>query len=1045
MLVGVGGWCGVSRQGTLLALRGLAQRGPPRRVILAACTTVVLSLCVGVSSALAVSPWWRLSVSSRPSVLPAGDGGPGKGQVIVTASDVGDAAVNGGKSPVVITDRLPEGLKASSVEAIAETVGSGGPFTAVPCEKEGSAPNEVVVCTFEGGLPAFGLIEVHIRVEVLEGALPGVVDQASVSGGGAQSVSVSQPLQVSGEPASFGVEDYELIPEEEGGSTDSQAGSHPFQLTTTLALNQTEKEIPVALAKDLRFNLPPGLIGNPTPFPQCTLGAFLTITATGSTNPNDLCPPQTAVGVAMVTVNEPGGVFGKPLGTFAVPVFNLEPSVGEPARFGFLAFATPVFVDASVRTGGDYGVTVSVSNISQTAAFIRSEVVFWGVPGDPRHDGTRGWGCLEAARELPFHAACNPSEAHHPPPLLALPTSCTGPLGSSVQADSWADPANVETFSARPMVAMDGCNRLPFSPSIQVSPDGSAAATPTGLNVDVHVPQDLVLNSTGLAESQVKDTTVALPAGVVLNPAAADGLQACSLGQIALQSPGASACPDASKVATVEVKTPLLPNPLFGSAYVAAQNANPFGSLIALYVFVEDPVSGSRVKLAGEVVPDPVTGQLVSTFKDTPQLPFEDFRLHFFGGDRAPLATPASCGAYTTTASITPWSGNPPANASSTFNITSAANGSPCQSPLPFAPTLTAGSLNLQAGAFTPFTTTMSRADGQQALKAVTLRMPPGLSGLLTAVKLCEEEAANTGTCGPESLIGETTVSVGLGGDPFSVTGGRVYITKGYGGAPFGLSIVNPAKAGPYDLGKGPCDCVVVRAKIEVDPHTAALTVTTDTSGPHQIPTILEGIPLQIKHVNVTITRPGFTFNPTNCNPMSLTGSIASVEGASSPVSVPFQVTNCAVLKFEPKVAVSTAAKSSKVNGASLHFQISYPKGAMGSQSWFNEAKFDIPRQLPARLTTIQQACLAATFESNRAACPARVGDRPCGRAHPGAAGAARRAGVFRQLRRREIPRRGARPRRLWRPHRAARRNVHRQRHHERHVPQHPRRAVRID
>jgi hypothetical protein len=202
-----------------------------------------------------------------------------------------------------------------------------------------------------------------------------------------------------------------------------------------------------------------------------------------------------------------------------------------------------------------------------------------------------------------------------------------------------------------------------------------------------------------------------------------------------------------------------------------------------------------------------------------------------------------------------------------------------------------------------------------------------------------------------------------LGGDPFTVTGGKVYLTEKYAGAPFGLSVVNPAKAGPFNLQEG--RPVVVRAKIEVDPTTAALTITTG-----QIPHIIEGFPLQIKHVNVTVNRPGLTFNPTNCKPLAITGTIGSVEGGSSPVSVPFQVTNCAALKFTPKLSVTTAAKSSKRNGASLVFKIGYPKGAVGSQSWFNEAKFSLPKQLPARLTTIQKACLAATFEHNRGACP---------------------------------------------------------------------------
>jgi hypothetical protein len=629
-----------------------------------------------------------------------------------------------------------------------------------------------------------------------------------------------------------------------------------------------------------------------------------------------------------------------------------------------------VFLDTSVRTGGDYGVTVSVDNIPQTAAFMVNKLTFWGVPGDPRHDNQRGFGCLGLARGAQFHPPCNASEANHPPPFLALPTSCTGPVHTTVEADSWQQAGAFTspteyTFQdnlGRP-VGMDGCNKLPFSPSISVTPDGQAGDTPTGLTVGVHVPQDLVLNPTGLAEADVKDTTVALPAGVALNPAAADGLQACSEEEIALSADSVPSCPEASKVATLEIKSPLLPNPLTGEAYLAAQNANPFGSLVALYLVAQDPVSGTLVKLAGEVKPDPVTGQLVSTFLNTPQLPFEDLKLHFFGGERAPLTTPSQCGTYTTSASIAPWSGNEPVGSSSTFDVVSGPNGSPCSNPLPFSPSLTAGTTSIQAGGFSPFTMTMSRPDGSQNLQAIILKMPPGLLGTLSGVKLCGEAQANAGTCGPESLIGHTTVSVGVGGDPFTVTGGEVFITEGYKGAPYGLSIVNPAKAGPFDLGK-----VIVRAKIEVDPSTAALTVTTDDSGPYKIPTILDGIPLQIQHVNVSIDRSDFTFNPTNCNPLQVTGSLQSSEGSSKALDVPFQVTNCAVLAFKPKFAVSTNGKTSRANGASLHVKLSYQEGPYDAN--IKSVKVDLPKQLPSRLSTLQKACPVATFNANPASCP---------------------------------------------------------------------------
>jgi hypothetical protein len=470
----------------------------------------------------------------------------------------------------------------------------------------------------------------------------------------------------------------------------------------------------------------------------------------------------------------------------------------------------------------------------------------------------------------------------------------------------------------------------------------------------------------------------------VLNPSAADGLPACSLAQIGLQNDQAPACPDASKVATVKIKTPLLPDALEGAAYLGAQSANPFGSLVALYVFAEDAKAGVRAKATGEVLEDPVTGRLTAHFEHDPlfegapvadqflpQLAFEDVELHFFGGDRAPLGTPATCGSYTTTGTFTPWSGNETAEASSTFNINTGPNGSPCHNPLPFNPSLTAGTTSIQAGGFSPFTTTFSRDDGNQDLQAITLHMPPGISGLLSSVKLCGEAQANAGTCGPDSEIGETIVSVGLGGDPFSVRGGKVFVTEGYGGAPYGLSIVNPAKAGPFDLGK-----VVVRAKIEVDPITAQLTITTDQTGPYKIPHILDGIPLQIKHVNVTINRPGFTFNPTNCNPMSITGTLSSVQGATAALSVPLQVTNCAILGFKPGFKVSTNGKTSRANGASLHVKLTYPKAPFGSQANIAKVKVDLPKQLPSRLSTLQKACPDSTFNQNPAGCPAesRVG-----------------------------------------------------------------------
>src|SRR5580692_2062631 len=895
------------------------------------------------------------------------------GVIVVNAANVGDAVASSA-IPVTVTDALPAGMKPLAIESSVDEQGLGQYYRAgcslasLSCSFTGKLPAEVVL---EGpGGEVLGEVEkeryfyptsiqlykpMQVRIAVkLTGAASDELNEATVTGGGAPSVSVRRPVTISSAPLAFGANSYELTAEEPGGVLDTQAGSHPFQLTTTLLLNQgLEGEAP-APVKDLSFELPPGVVGNPQPFPRCTLAEFLDLG----------CSARTAVGVSRVYVAATAGETGyEPSGSrdetlaFDQPLFNIEPQAGEPARFGFivgtLTEQIPVLLDTSVRTGGDYGVTVDVRNITQSATLLGSEVTFWGVPGDQRHDRSRGYGCLVESLNITSgspletnEGMCPVFEDESPPPLLSLPTSCTGPLVTSVATDSWVDEGVFgSTGSVEPLPAMDGCNRLPFTPSLKVSPDLSEGSKPSGLSVDVHVPQDLQLNATGLAESEVKDISVALPEGLSLNASAADGLESCSLGQIGFTgvnpesgvdefSDAPASCPDASKIATATIHSPLLPAPLTGFVYLAApQNfaglpQNPFSALVAMYIVAEDKEAGVLVKLPGSVALTS-SGQIVSTFA-----------------------------------------------------ITSGPNGSACPgSSLPFTPSLASGTTNNNAGGFSDLTTTLSRPDGDQPLQSVTLHYPPGVSGLLTGVELCPEPEANEGACAAGSEIGETIVSVGVGGDPFTVTGGKAYITGPYNGtgactpgsagcAPFGLSIVNPAKAGPFDLQEG--RPVVVRAKVEVDPTTAALTITTNTAGEgHAIPSVIEGFPLDIQHVNVLINRPDFSFNPTSCNAMKLTGQINSSEGASAPVEVPFQAANCANLGFAPKFAVSTQGKTSKADGASLTVKLTYPKAPFGSQANIKQVKVELPKVLPSRLTTLQKACTAGQFEANPAGCPA--------------------------------------------------------------------------
>ncbi len=954
--------------------------------------TLVLAFGARAASVFAetVSPWWHLDIGSRPTTLTKG----GEGTIVVSATNVGDGEVKGESDPAMFTVTLPAGVEATNA---VYSAGHESEYNTTPKAEEAClvVSVEEVLCSFAGTLPPYQLLEIKIDVTV-NGNMGVLADGVGVSGGGAPDVLANGSVTVVEGPESsprFGVESFESIPEEVDGSVATQAGSHPFQWTTSVILNAGTETffdfldgvVQPALPKDLRFDLPPGFVGDPSPFPQCSEGQFSA----------EKCSVEAQLGVVVVTLGYPRGT------TIVRPVFNLVPATGEPARVGFNVDGFPVFLDTSVRTGEDYGVTVSANNITQTGAFLAANVTIWGWPGDPRHDSSRGYECAE--HEPGFAGTC--PEDTIKAPFMTLPTSCGSdssaePLKFSVEGDSWEAPENPSEEQAPlwyelhdasdPAIAVDGCNKLKFKPSISVRPDGSAASTATGLKVDEHFPQETLVEPEGLAPSDAKGLSVKLPPGVTLNPAAADGLEACSMSEIALQSAEAPTCPNASKVATVKIKTPLLPEPLEGAAFLATQEVNPFGSLVAMYIYAEDPRAGVRAKVAGEVLENPETGQLTAHFEHDPtfeggseaeqflpQLPYEDVELEFFGGERAPLATPSQCGLYTTTGTFTPWSGNATTESSSEFKITTGLNGSPCPNPLPFAPTLTAQTTSIQAGGFSPFTMTMSREDGNQQLQGLQLHMPPGLLGMLSSVKLCEEPQASEGACGEESKIGETTVSVGLGGDPYSVSGGKVFITGPYHGAPYGLSIEEPAKAGPFDLehtkhSSPACDCLVVRARIEVNPVTTALTVTTNSPGEGgSIPTILEGIPLQVKHVYVAVNRSNFTFNPTDCNPLKIAGSLTSAEGASASLEVPFQITDCAALAFKPTFAVSTSGHSSRVDGASLDTTVTYPSTPQGTEADIAKVKVSLPAKLPARLTTLQKACPEQTFAAHPADCPA--------------------------------------------------------------------------
>ena len=472
------------------------------------------------------------------------------------------------------------------------------------------------------------------------------------------------------------------------GTPDIQAGSHPFAFSVGVILNtevREGKEAPAGgEAKDVEVSLPPGFIGDPSATPQCPIEQFRTKFAENVIGGGwtESCPEASQIGIIELH-------FG--LLAFWPEVYNLVPQRGYPAEFGFRVKGIPVVLIPRVRTGGDYGVTTTFADVPDSFAITQGRLTLWGVPGDSAHNHERGpcWGETGYMSDRPEGGECATSSVVRP--FLSLPTSCTGPLSFGARIDSYEEPG---VYSERQTTtpSLTGCGKLAFSPDVIAQPEPAQAASPSGLSVEIQVPQTYE-NPFGLATSNLKDTTVTLPAGVAVNPSAGDGLAGCSEEQFGLHTDNEAACPDASKVGSVEVTTPLLANPLRGSVFLAQQGnlpgngSNPFGSLLAIYLTVKDPQSGVLVKLAGEVTPDPVTGQLVTRFLNNPQVPFNSLRLSFFGGPRAAIVNPPLCGSYTTSTEMTPWSGGAPATPAWTFD-TSGPGGSACTATQPFGPKL---------------------------------------------------------------------------------------------------------------------------------------------------------------------------------------------------------------------------------------------------------------------------------------------------------------------------------------------------------------------
>jgi hypothetical protein len=955
---------------------------------LAGLAALVLQLgAASPAGAAEAKPAWLLSDTALPSNFAPGSVGTVlKGpEYLLVATNVGAAPSAGATT---ITATLPAGI------APVATNNSG-------C----SIATQTVTCTQSKPLAAGARLQVPIAVSV--SAIPGEVldSQASISGGGATEATASVSTKIDSNPPPFGFLEgptgFSAPISEADGTPATQAGSHPQQMTVNLGF-PTEKQTVNGLGAaghlhDAITDLPPGTIADPAATPVLCTEAELT--SEGSPG----CPDASQVGTVSVLT-----VVGSPESNTA-PLYNMVPPPGTAAELGFDAIGVGLFVHivGSVRSDGDFGLSgASLDSFGLTQHPIFGvKLQLWGDPSSPSHDEIRKKACQDSAELQTGPSSC--PVAPQKTAFLTLPGRCTGKPDLTVaRADSWEQPglfteASYESsdLEGNP-VSVSGCNQLSFKPEISSQPTTNLTDSPSGLDFTLHQPQSTELGH--LATAALKDADITLPAGMVVNPSQADGLGACSEDEIGYapsegkvrfdKSP--DSCPDSSKLGTLEVKTPLLaetdesgtkvqldpetanpiPRPVHGSVYLAKPFDNPFGSLIAIYLSINDPKSGTVAKLAGQVIPDPITGQLTTRFVENPQLPLEDVTLHLFGGARGPLVTPLSCGTHTTTSALTPWS-TPEgldAHPSDSFAIAGSPAGGSCpssDSQAPNSPSFTAGTIAPQAGAYSPFLLKLSRQDGSQRLAKIEATLPRGLAAKFAGVAQCPDAQIaqaqarshpNEGilerqspSCPASSRVGTVDVAVGAGPVPFH-TQGTAYLAGPYKGAPLSMVIITPAIAGPFDLG-----AVAVRTALYVDPETAQGRAVSDP-----LPTILDGIPLDIRQIAVKLDRPDFTLNPTSCDPMSVLGSATSTLGASASLTSPFQVGGCQQLPFKPKLSLKLKGGTKRASHPKLIATLKAKPGEANIAS----AQVKLPPSAFLDQAHIRTVCTRVQFAAD--ACP---------------------------------------------------------------------------
>jgi uncharacterized repeat protein (TIGR01451 family) len=945
---------------------------------LAAGLAGLLAFAAVPALAITEGPQWTVTSVSAPTNFKPGDES-GEDVYRVTVTNTGGAAAQG--SPVVVTDELPVGLSLDPAGASGED-----PLANINHPGTGGANFSCALrtCTFTGEVVPSQTLDLTFPVDVAREAPSLLTNVLRVSGGGASAASVSTPTVISETPASFGISP--------GGAatalSTAQAGAHP-DLTTSIAFNTVNAQGSLAAdPKDTVDALPPGFAGDLVDTPSCPVAKF----------EREECPIGTQIGVTTLTLQRK-----EHRDTHIEPVYNLTPSPGEVSKLGFPVVHGVILVQGSVSLRpGDYGLNATFDNINQGILELDSvSLTIWGVPSNPIHDPLR-WNGGEVAVSGGFGAPSAAALA----PFFTNPTACGAePLNATFAVTSWQHPNASESPAPTnmPFGPIVGCDRLGMEPSLTAEATTDRTSAATGLVLNVGIPQTYD-NADGLATSTLRKQVVTLPEGMTVNPSAGAGLAGCSPAQYAqegVQFVAGQGCPNESKLGEVEIVTPSLAEHAKGSVFLAQPYDNPFGepghpngSLLALYIVARFPNRGVLVKAPGEVRANELTGRLVTTFDTSstpgdglPPLPFSLLTFRFNPGETAPLVTPPACGSYQVTTEMTPYSnpdGAPLEPLIPPFPISNGVDGGPCPpgGVPPFAPAVTAGTENNDAGAYSPLNIRIARNDGEQEITGLSFQLPPGLTGNLSGIPFCSEAAIEasrhkTGaeeeagpSCPAASEIGHSVADAGVG-SLLAQAPGKLYLAGPFEGAPFSIASITSAKVGPFDLGT-----VVVHLPLQINPLTAQVSIP---AGPDdQIPHIIKGIVIHLREIRAFVNKRDFMLNPTNCDPLNVgatvIGSGADFASAADDVPVtvgtPFRVTACQALKFAPSFKVSTSGKTSRSDGASLSVKLTVP-GALGTQANIRQVKVDLPKQLPSRLTTLQKACTAAQFNSNPAGCPA--------------------------------------------------------------------------